>query len=144
MEKTILGFGNLLIVLGMLAYFGTGNQDLAAMLPTFIGFPISLLGVVVKRQEAFRLYAIYGVLLLSIVGFFLSITSIGDFFTLLTAEAPKNGAATMAQMAMAIVCFSLFVLLAKGLRTPSSPVTSAENSGVGDDNASASDSSQSN
>ena len=105
MPQVTIGIGSVLSLLGIGAYLGASRKHITALIPTFIGLPLSLLGVV-ARQEKLSENATRGEVGLSLLGFLVSLQ--GLFFpelfpaTYVSAdEHPKRGAA---QAIMAALC----------------------------------------
>ena len=67
MAKTTIGFGVVLILLGLGGYVLSGGVSITALIPAFFGLPILILGVVAQRGYLQRI-SLYGVLVLAVLG----------------------------------------------------------------------------
>lgn len=71
MPRITILIGAVLIVLGVGLYFGTGAKSITAMIPTFIGVPVALLGAVaaVKADsEKVRKHTAHVAVMLTLIG----------------------------------------------------------------------------
>jgi hypothetical protein len=49
MARIIIGFGLLLILVGVIAYFATGRESITALLPAIAGIPVLIAGYLASR-----------------------------------------------------------------------------------------------
>ena len=109
MAKITIGFGLVLIALGLGGYFGTDRESVTALIPAFFGVPLLLLGLVAPI-ERIRKPAMHMAVVLGLVGFAGTVSGLMKLPVLLTGGELERPAAVAVQAAMAIVCF-VFVLL---------------------------------
>lgn len=100
--------GLALTLLGIWSYFGTGTTSLTALIPTFFGIVLLLLAFA-AAQSRLRMTALYGVLLVALLGLAGSIGGVPDFARVLFGVIVERPVAAIAQGAMAIFCFGLSV-----------------------------------
>jgi hypothetical protein len=108
-------FGVLLTLLGGGFFVYTGMDKVTSLIPAFFGVPLIVLGVV-ARNEKYRMHAMHGAALLSLVGF-----GIPAFMVIkglirgmeATQGAPDFGPAQQEQAAMAVLCLIFLALCVK-------------------------------
>src|SRR5262249_22615161 len=131
-ETTIMGpitivFGVLLILLGLGGFIGTGAEHVTALIPTFIGLPLVLLGVLALK-ETLRKHAMHAAAVLGLVGFLGGAIWGGkDVPAVIEGTAPKPAAA-VESLIMALIC-AVFVglcvrsfVVARLMRSKAAPV----------------------
>ncbi len=109
MAKITVGFGLVLIALGLGGYFGTGRESVTALIPAFFGVVLLLLGLVAPA-ERMRKPAMHIAALLGVVGFAGTVSGLMKLPVLVTGGELERPTAVGVQAAMAILCF-VFVLL---------------------------------
>jgi hypothetical protein len=68
MANMAIGFGAVLIVLGVAGYLGTGMVSLTALIPAAFGLVLLILGVV-ARDPGRRKHAMHGAAMVGLLGF---------------------------------------------------------------------------
>ena len=106
MANTAIGFGVVLLVLGIASYFGTGMVSITALIPAFFGLLLLVLGVV-ARDPGKRKHAMHFAAVLGILGF---AGSAGGLVRFLSGDLGTRQGAVMAQAAMAILMLIFTVL----------------------------------
>jgi hypothetical protein len=109
MAKITVGFGLVLIALGLGGYFGTGRESLTALIPACFGVVLLLLGLVAPA-ERMRKPAMHIAALLGVVGFAGTVSGLMKLPALVTGGELERPTAVGVQAAMAILCI-VFVLL---------------------------------
>lgn len=109
MTKLAITLGVLLMLLGIGAYFSTGQQSITAMIPAFFGLPIVILGIVALNENR-RRHAMHGVMLLALLGFLGSFMGLPKLVSLLGGAEVARPAAVIVQSIMAILCAALLGL----------------------------------
>lgn len=69
MAKITLGFGFMLILLGFGGYFGSGRESVTALIPTFFGVPLVVLGLVAWQKTNLRKHLMHVAVILGLLGF---------------------------------------------------------------------------
>jgi hypothetical protein len=109
--KTTILAGMLLTILGVIFYafafqMGATSRSVTALIPTFVGVPLILLGYGVLLKPDLRMHLMHVAVLLGLLGF---LASFGRF-AMVMARNPNLGPATIASLLMAIIC-GVFVVL---------------------------------
>lgn len=108
MAQWSIGLGILLIVLGLVSYFGTGRESITALIPALFGLPILIAGLVGLR-EGLRKHAMHAATLLALFGF---AGALERPARKLAAGAEIDWSVPLiAQLTMAVLC-GAFVILA--------------------------------
>ena len=107
MAKITIGFGLVLIALGLGGYFGTGRESWTALIPAFLGLPLLILGLVACNERR-RKTAIHIAVGLGLLGFAATVSRLIP--VLLTGGELERPTAVAVQAAMAIVCLVFVVL----------------------------------
>src|SRR5688572_25354261 len=121
MPSTAITFGILLILIG-LGGFGysiatmppgrTVGQYWTALIPAILGLILALLGLLGKSKENLRKHVMHGAVLVGLIGFLATVSSVLKLPALFdgTAERPL---AVVSQFLTAIVCLVFVVLCVK-------------------------------
>lgn len=108
MPIVTIGYGSLLILVGVIGYFGTGAESMTALIPAFLGIPVEALGVLALK-ERFLKHAMHGAAvigLLGLLGTLRGVLQLPAYFAG-TAERP---AAVLSQSATAFLSLVFLVL----------------------------------
>jgi len=104
--------GDLLIVLGLVAYFGTGRASVTALIPAFIGSVLVLLAAIAALKPGARRHAMHVAVAVSLLGI---VGSLMRPVRMMLAEAPLElTTPVLVQLATAII---LAVHVALGVRS---------------------------
>jgi hypothetical protein len=104
-----IGFGVVLIALGLGFYFATGQEHPTALIASGFGLVLLLLGVIALK-ERLRKHAMHLAAMVGVVGFLIpAVMGLPKLPALLAGTAPRP-AATVEQLIMAGLCL-VFVLL---------------------------------
>ncbi|MEM9290880.1 MAG: hypothetical protein AAGD01_04305 [Acidobacteriota bacterium] len=101
-------YGLLLILLGVVGYFATGQESVTALIPTFFGVPVLISGFI-ARNEARLKHAMHAAATLALLGLFGTITAIPQAFSALTGGG-EAGAAVLSRATMGILSLVFVVL----------------------------------
>ena len=111
MAKLTIGFGLLLILLGIVGFFMTGGSHPTALIPVWFGIVLGVCGALARTEDARRrMLWMHIAVTIGLVGFlFPGIMAIKEWASAHGA-ALAHPAAVGEQGAMAIICF-LFVIM---------------------------------
>src|SRR5262249_3235266 len=111
MPPVAMVFGVLLILLGMGGYFGVEpeKQHWPALIPTFVGGPLLLLGILGQREHL-RKHAMHAAAALGLLGF---LGGLGDFLRRFFTNKLEWGPAAYSVVAMIVLCGAFVALCVK-------------------------------
>ena len=110
MASTTIVFAVLLILLGGVGYFGTGTSSLTALIPSFFGLLLLILGIL-ARSDAARKHAMHAAAMVALVGL------LGALFSLLRTPLDLRPAmAVFSQVAMVVLMAVFLTLCIKSFR----------------------------
>jgi uncharacterized membrane protein len=110
MPSTTRLVGVILIVLGLVSYFGTGRISVTALIPSFFG-AVRVVLALVANSEPLRKHAIHAALAVALIGL------LGTLARLLPAIANgQMGTAVIAQLVMSLVLAGYIALGVKSFR----------------------------
>ncbi|MDG5758825.1 hypothetical protein QA600_05665 [Natronococcus sp. A-GB1] len=109
-----IAIGILLILLGVVAYVGTGFASVTALIPAFFGIAIVAIGWL-GRATGRRRLPIYGYGLLALLGIAGSTRGLSDVWTLATGGSVDSPIGAVSQAAMVVLCFALLFLVGRAL-----------------------------
>jgi hypothetical protein len=112
MAGVTIAMGLLLTLLGIGAYFATGQQSVTALIPSFIGIPLALLGLL-ARDPGKRKTAMHIAVVLALLGFLGSARGFPAAIALASGEEVARPAAAVVQAVMAVLCAIYLVLAVK-------------------------------
>ena len=114
MSKSIISFGALLIVVGVVAYVATGMASVTALIPSFFGIVVILLGLL-GRADRFERSAVYGALGVSVLGLLGSASGLAQVVTYLGGGEVERPAASITRAVMALILIVFVVVLTRSL-----------------------------
>ncbi len=103
MAKITIGFGILLTLLGLGAYVGSGAASFTALIPSFFGVALLILGYL-GLKENLRKHSMRVGALIGVLGFLGSASGLAKIFTLLSGCSVERPTAVIVQSIMATVC----------------------------------------
>jgi len=97
--------GMLLTLLGVICYafafqLGAADRSVTALIPTFLGVPLILLGYFSLVKPNLRMHLMHAAVTLALLGF---LASAGRFISVMIRK-PNIGVGPAAQLIMAIIC----------------------------------------
>ena len=107
-KKTFI-FSVLLILLGITSYFGTGRTSMTALIPTFFGGTLFVLGILALSPRMEK-HAMHCTVVVALVGFIGTVKGALKCILLLTGEMVERPTAVKAQGMMAVLCL-IYVIL---------------------------------
>lgn len=103
MQNLTLSLGILLTILGLASYFGTGQESVTALIPSFFGIVFVVLGIV-ARNEKFKKHAMHGAAGLALLGALGSARGIPGIIDIIQGTDVARPLAIYAQTAMFLMC----------------------------------------
>jgi hypothetical protein len=107
MARATVWFGALLALFGIASYLGTGGSSMTALVPTLLGLPITLLGVIARneRHRVMALRAAIGLAALGLLGTISGLSGIASALLLGGKETPALSLTLQAIMALGCALF---------------------------------------
>jgi len=105
MVKTTIGYGTVLIVVGLVGYFGTGQASVTALIPAFLGLLLLILGIA-GRWENLHKNVMHIAVAIALLGFLGTVGGLVKLFTLLSGGEVTRPTAIVIQSIMAVMCGS--------------------------------------
>lgn len=102
MANTTIGFGIVLIVLGLGGYFGTDRVSLTALIPAAFGLLLVIFGTL-ARDEKRRKMAMHIAVTVGLLGFLGTVSGLVKLPTLLSGGEVARPAAVISQSIMAVL-----------------------------------------
>ena len=102
MATTTIGFGVVLIVLGLAGFLGTGSEHYTALIPAVFGLLLAILGAM-ARDEKRRKMAMHIAVMIGLLGFLGSASGLFKLGALLSGEAVEQPMAVASKSIMAVL-----------------------------------------
>jgi len=112
MAKLSITWGVIFILMGLYSYFGISNESITALIPTFFGIPLLILGWV-GLNEKYLKHAMHGAAVLNLLGFVGTVSGLIKFFKMLGGVETERPAAVTVQAIMAILCLIFLIFAVK-------------------------------
>jgi len=112
MARFSIILGIILIALGLISYFGISSESITALIPTFLGVPILILGYLALNEKYLK-HAMHGALVLVILGFGGTVGGLIKFFRMLGGEVFERPSAIIVQAIMAVLCMVFLIFAIK-------------------------------
>lgn len=109
MANITVGFGGVLVLLGIVGYVSTGAQSPTALIPAAIGIVLVVMGLL-ARKPRLRMHAMHGAALAGLIGFAGSVGGLAPFVRMLAGETINRPAAAIARSLMAVLCLAFVAL----------------------------------
>jgi hypothetical protein len=127
MPAITLIYALLLIGLGLIGYFGTSTGSVTALIPTFLGIILLILGLLGRRESA-RRHAMHFAAALGLVGLLGSARGLPQAIRLIGGDTVARPEAAVAQAVMAalsliylIFCVMSFIGARRGRKATADP-----------------------
>jgi hypothetical protein len=127
MANTSVGFGVVLILLGVGGYVATGAQSPTALIPAGVGLLLVVFGVL-ARNPKLRMHAMHGAALVALIGLAGSVGGVGPLVKMLGGATVARPSAAIARTAMAALCLAFiaiavrsFIVARRARRKPTTP-----------------------
>lgn len=115
MPRISAGVGTSLLILGVGAYFASGQASPTALIPAPFGIALVALGLIARKASSTK-HAMHAAAVLALVGFAGSANGLPDLFRLLAGGAVERPLAAVAKSLMALVLASFLVLCIQSFR----------------------------
>jgi uncharacterized membrane protein len=112
MPKLAISFGILFIIIGLVSYFGISSESITALIPTFLGIPLLIAGII-GLNEKYLKHAMHVAALLMLIGFAGTVSGLINFFNMLGGAETARPAAVTVQAIMAVLCLIFLILAVK-------------------------------
>jgi hypothetical protein len=109
MTRWTLALSLFLIVVGVVAYLGTGRQSMTALIPTFLGMPL-LACALWARRDAARPKALHLATFLALLGLGGTATGLLKTVRLLIGDDLERPQAAVVQAVVALACLAYVAL----------------------------------
>lgn len=112
MAKLTIVYGVIFIVIGLYGYFGISSESITALIPTFLGIPMLILGWLALNEKYLK-HAMHGTAVLTLLGFAGTVSGLFKFFKMLGGTETTRPAAVTVQAIMAVLCLVFLILAVK-------------------------------
>ena len=109
MATVSIGFGLALTVLGAGAYLGTGAQSVTALIPSFFGLPVVVLGILARDGRRLKM-TMHAAAVLALLGLLGSARGVPGALALVGGGQVARPEAVVVQAIMAALCAAFLVL----------------------------------
>jgi len=112
MAKFSIAFGIMLIILGLISYFGISSESITALIPTFLGVPVLILGFLALNEKYLK-HSMHAAAVLMLLGFAGTVSGLIKFFRMIGGEVFERPSAITIQAIMAVLCLIFLVFAIK-------------------------------
>lgn len=112
MAKLSIVYGVILILMGLIAYFWIRSESITALIPTFVGIPMLILGWL-GLNEKYLKHTMYIASVLMLLGFGGTVGGLIKFFRILGGEEFERASAVTVQAIMALLCLVFLIFAVK-------------------------------
>lgn len=109
MGKITIGYGSVLVLLGLTGYFGTGAKSVTALIPAFMGVPIIISGWLSAREKI-RMHVMHVAVTLGLLGIIGGAMGLPKLWTMLHGSNVERPAAAVCQTILFVTSL-VFVIL---------------------------------
>ncbi|GMU95764.1 MAG: hypothetical protein HZC46_06705 [Ignavibacterium album] len=112
MPKFSIALGIIFIAMGLYGYFGISSESITALIPTFFGIPLLILGWL-GLNEKYLKHTMHAAAVLTLLGFAGTVSGLIKFFKMIGGEEMQRPAAVTVQAIMALLCLLFLVFAVK-------------------------------
>ena len=112
MARLSIILGIILILLGLISYFGISSESVTALIPAFIGIPMLVLGFL-ALNEKYKKHAMHIAAVLMLIGLGGTVSGLIKFFRMIGGEVFERPSAITVQAIMAVLCLAFLILAIK-------------------------------
>jgi len=109
MAKVTIGFGVVLILVGIVSYLVTQGASVTALIPSAFGILLAILGAVALKENL-RKHAMHGAAAVGLIGFLGTASGLVTLFSMISGTEVDRPEAAIARSVMALVCASFVAL----------------------------------
>lgn len=109
MPQVTIGYGLILILLGLAAYFSSGGASVTALIPAFFGLPVLIAGLLARKENLLK-HAMHAAAVLALLGFLGTVPGLVKVFTLLGGGTVGRPSAVIVQAVMAVLSLIFLIL----------------------------------
>ncbi|MCX8105967.1 MAG: hypothetical protein N3D80_08875 [Ignavibacterium album] len=110
MPKFSIALGIIFIIMGLYGYFVISSESITALIPTFFGIPLLILGWLGLNDKYLK-HTMHAAAVLTLLGFIGTVGGLIKFFRMISGVEMERPAAVTVQAIMAILCL-LFLIFA--------------------------------
>ena len=112
MAKFSIILGIILITLGLVSYFGISSESVTALIPTFLGIPVLVLGFLALNEKYLK-HTMHAAAVLMLLGFAGTVGGLIKFFRMISGEVFERPSAITIQAIMAVLCLIFLIFAIK-------------------------------
>lgn len=112
MAKFSIVYGIILIILGLVSYFGISSESITALIPAFLGTPVLILGFLALNEKYLK-HSMHATAILMLLGFGGTVGGLIKFFRMLGGEVFERPSAITIQAIMAVLCLIFLIFAIK-------------------------------
>lgn len=112
MAKFSIVFGIILVILGLISYFGISSESVTALIPAFLGLIVLILGFLALNEKYLK-HSMHAVAVLMLLGFAGTISGLIKFFRMISGEVFERPSAITVQAIMAVICLIFLIFAIK-------------------------------
>jgi len=112
MAKFSIVFGIILIILGIVSYFGISSESITALIPAFLGIPVLVLGFLALNEKYLK-HAMHAAAVLMLLGFVGTVSGLFKFSRMIGGEVFERPSAITIQAIMALLCLIFLIFAIK-------------------------------
>ncbi|MCU0332885.1 MAG: hypothetical protein MUE91_07580 [Ignavibacteriaceae bacterium] len=112
MAKSSIAFGIILIILGVISYFGISSESVTALIPAFLGVIVLILGFLALNEKYMK-HSMHAVAVLMLLGFAGTVSGLIKFFRMISGEVFERPSAITVQAIMAALCLIFLIFAIK-------------------------------
>ncbi len=119
MPQVTIVYALLLVLLGAIGYYATGQQSVTALIPAFFGIALLICGLIALKEHLMR-HAMHAAAMLGLLGIFGTAKGLLKGISMLTGTEMERPAAVISQSVMAVLsvvfvalCINSFIQIRK-------------------------------
>ena len=109
MPQVTIGYGLVLLLLGVGGYLGSGGASITALIPAFLGLPLTVLGFLARNERMLK-HAMHGAAALALIGVLGTLGGLAKLPALIFGGDVERPQAVVAQSVMALLSIVFIVL----------------------------------